>query len=370
MSDSVDLVTEQLPDFNNEDHPNQMDVQYKDILNWIIETGMGTQDRTGVGRITQVGGYLSFEMDSGFPLPTVRGVPFKSPIAEMCGFIHGFTSADSFRMLGCNYWDKNANDPGKNNSNAWLTNPFREGKDHLGNVYGAQWRYWEDTRVVYAKDANYAAKVQSYKDRGYSLLVETQELVVFQKHIDQLAECVATIISNPDSRRILFHGWNPGALAEIALPACHLLYQFIPLEDKLNLVLYIRSSDTVLGLPSNVAGGAFLLHVISKLTGRIPDRLVVMTGDAHVYLNHLDGVAEFVDKPSSCAYNKDGKLVDLVYTGSDINLAKDYDPESESFVELTHRCTDALNKIHPSNWEVVNYEHQGKVDPDLLPMAV
>lgn len=226
----------------------------------------------------------------GFPAVTTKKLAFKSVIGELVGFLRATRNASEFRALGCKVWDQNANE-----NEQWLANPYRLGPDDLGPVYGVQWRQWPGYKLI---DSKSTEQISHAKERGYRVVSIIQdegvEKVLLYKAIDQIRECLDTIIKDPGSRRILFHGWNCADLDSVALPACHLLYQFIPntITKEISLCLYIRSNDVGLGTPFNLAEGAALLHLIGRLTGYQPRWLTYFIGDAHIYENHVEMLKE------------------------------------------------------------------------------
>lgn len=163
----------------------------------------------------------------------------------------------------------------------------------LGPIYGKQWRAWNAYKLLKIDDS---AKIADATNRGYKGLAyfdhpETGEPVgLFHKKIDQLRQCLDTIVKNPDDRRILFHAWNPAELEEMALPPCHLLYQFLPdsVRRELSLSVYIRSQDLGLGFPANVIEASALLALVARLTGFRPRWIKYTMGDAHLYENQLE----------------------------------------------------------------------------------
>ena len=226
----------------------------------------------------------------GFPAVTTKKLAFKSVIGELVGFLRATRNASEFRALGCKVWDQNANE-----NEQWLANPYRLGPDDLGPVYGVQWRQWPGYKLI---DSKSIEQISHAKERGYRAVSIIQdegvEKVLLYKAIDQIRECLDTIINDPGSRRILFHGWNCADLDSVALPACHLLYQLIPntITKEISLCLYIRSNDVGLGTPFNLAEGAALLHLIGRLTGYRPRWFTYFIGDAHIYENHVDMLKE------------------------------------------------------------------------------
>lgn len=221
--------------------------QYQDMLRVILSTGKTMPDRTGVGRITVPGYTLKADLRKEFPALNLRKAPIKAPVDEMRGFLQAVTNALDFDKLGCKFWYQNANE-----NKAWLGNPFREGENDCGPIYGAGWTKWPAyTKVSYRADNDkYDEQVAKLVSEGWVSLGEVTDVdahdgqfhncELFYKEINQFKDCIKLIINNPDSRRVLFHGWNPATLNQVSLPACHLLYQFICLEDELHLITYQR----------------------------------------------------------------------------------------------------------------------------------
>lgn len=226
--------------------------QYLDLVQSIFDTGSWQDNRTGVRTLSMPGAMMRFDLQEGFPAVTTKKLAFKSAVGEMVGFLRGSRNAAEFRALGCKVWDQNANE-----NTQWLANPFRKGDDDLGEIYGVQWRKWPAYKQVPRSNA---AAIEQALQQGYRQIAEGEEngqaYVVLYKAIDQVRQCVDTIINDPGSRRILFHGWNCAQLDEMALPPCHLLYQFHPNVEtrEISLTLYIRSND--LGLLSDVGKSA------------------------------------------------------------------------------------------------------------------
>jgi thymidylate synthase len=256
--------------------------QYLDLVRSILDTGTWQENRTGIRTISMPGAMLRFDLQQGFPAVTTKKLAFKSAIGELVGFLRASRSAADFRDLGCKVWDANANQ-----NPQWLANPYREGPDDLGDVYGVQWRKWPAYKVL---DASASERIADATARGYRAVTEFDEnggrKVLMYKAIDQLRQCLDTIMQNPADRRILFHAWNPAVLEEIALPACHLLYQFLPnaARREISLCLYIRSNDVGLGTPFNLTEGAALLHLVGRLTGYTPRWFSYFIGDAHIFV--------------------------------------------------------------------------------------
>lgn len=321
--------------------------QYLDLVADVIKRGSLQSNRTGVKTISLPGAMLRFDLQEGFPAITTRKLAFKSAIGEMVGFLRGVNNAAEFRALGCKVWDQNANE-----NQQWLDNPFRKGADDLGEIYGVQWRQWPAYKRIALSNP---AAIGLALGQGYTQLAQAEEdgeaYVVLYKAIDQIRQCVDTIIKDPGSRRILFHGWNCAQLDEMALPPCHLLYQFHPNAEtrEISLTLYIRSNDLGLGTPFNLTEGAALLSLIGRLTGYTPRWFTYFIGDAHVYENHLSMLTEQLDReplPAPRLVISD-RVPEFAKTGV-------YQPE---WLEL----------IEPSDFSLEGYEHH---PPMTAPMAV
>ncbi|KMQ80298.1 Thymidylate synthase [Candidatus Burkholderia pumila] len=321
--------------------------QYLDLVQAILDTGTWQGNRTGIRTINMPGAMLRFDLQQGFPAVTTKKLAFKSAIGELVGFLRASKSAADFRALGCKVWDANANE-----NSQWLENPYRQGLDDLGDVYGVQWRKWPAYKLV---DALAGDQIADATNRGYQLVtsfVENgREQVLLYKAIDQLRQCLDTIIEHPTDRRILFHAWNPAKLDEIALPACHLLYQFLPnaTTREISLCLYIRSNDVGLGTPFNLTEGAALLHLVGRLTGYKPRWFTYFIGDAHIYDNQLDMLNEQLKRepfPSPQLIISD-RVPDYAVT--------------------RHYELEWLEKVEPKDFALEGYRHH---EPLTAPMAV
>jgi thymidylate synthase len=214
--------------------------QYHDLLRHVLAHGVRKADRTGTGTVSVFGHQMRFDLGAGFPLLTTKKVHLKSVIHELLWFLQGDTNIAYLKENGVSIWDE-----------------WADANGNLGPIYGYQWRSWP------AADG---------------------------RHIDQIAEVLATLKSNPDSRRIIVSAWNVGALADMKLPPCHAFFQFYVADGKLSCQLYQRSADIFLGVPFNIASYALLTLMIAQATGLQPGEFVHTLGDAHIYLNHLEQV--------------------------------------------------------------------------------
>ncbi len=213
--------------------------QYLDLLSHTIKNGIKKDDRTGTGTISTFGYQMRFNMQDGFPLLTTKKLHIRSILHELLWFIKGETNLKYLHDNNVTIWDEWANNNGD-----------------LGPIYGYQWRNWT------AREGN----------------------------IDQLRQVIDSIKNNPNSRRHIVSAWNVGDIPQMALPPCHILYQFYVADGKLSLQLYQRSADLFLGVPFNIASYAYLLMMVAQVTGLEPWDFVHTLGDAHIYLNHIDQV--------------------------------------------------------------------------------
>lgn len=321
--------------------------QYLDLVRTVLETGDWQENRTGVRTISMPGAMMRFDLRDGFPAVTTRKLAFKSAVGELVGFLRASRSAADFRALGCKVWDQNANENAQ-----WLANPYRTGSDDLGEVYGVQWRQWPAYKVV---DGALEAQVADALGRGFQVVTrfveDGREKVLLYKAVDQLRQCLDTIVNNPTDRRILFHGWNWAQLDQMALPPCHLLYQFLPnvTRREISLCLYIRSNDLGLGTPFNITEGVALLTLVGRLTGYTPRWFTYFIGDAHIYENHLEMLHEQLQRepfPSPKLVLSE-RVPDFAATGR-------YQPE---WLEL----------VEPGDFSLEAYRHH---PPLTAPMAV
>ncbi|WEF34686.1 thymidylate synthase [Pseudoduganella chitinolytica] len=321
--------------------------QYQQLIETVLAEGSWQDNRTGIRTLSVPGAMMRFDLAKGFPAVTTKKLAFKSVVGELCAFLRASRSAADFRALGCKVWDQNANE-----NRQWLDNPFRAGTDDLGPVYGVQWREWPAYKLL---DAAATAQIDAARANGFSVVAPLSdngvERVLLYKAVDQLRECLDTIVHNPGSRRILFHGWNPAVLDEVALPACHLLYQFIPnaTTKEISLCLYVRSNDIGLGTPFNIAEAAVLLALVGRLTGYTPRWFSYFVGDAHIYENHLDMVREQLQREPY-------PLPRLVIAD-----------RVPAFAETGRYEPAWLERIEPSDFSLEGYLHH---PPLTAPMAV
>jgi len=221
-------------------HP---EYQYLNLMADIIKNGK-TKHTRGIHDIKSIfGTQVRFDMRYGFPLLTTKRMPFKILLHELLWFVSGSSEVGYLHDHNIRYWD----------------GFLHENKTDLGRVYGVQWRHW-------------------MRPDG--------------SEFDQLQWCIDQIKTNPDSKGIIVSAWNAGELNEMRLPPCHTLFQFDVTDNKLRLHLYQRSWDVFLGAPFNIAQYALLLHMVAYLTATKPRELIISTGSAHLYKNHLEAAKQ------------------------------------------------------------------------------
>lgn len=249
---------------------NYQELQVHDLYGSCLAAPLRTE-RTGKGTYAIFAERLQFDLRLGFPLMTSKFVPFQSVLSELLWFVEG--SGDERRLAEILHGTRDSSKTTIWTDNAtasyWIDKAKFEGD--LGRVYGVQWRAWKTGRHVPTPDA----------DGHIWHLEET---------VDQLAQVIDKIRTNPTDRRIIMTAWNPGELDQMALPPCHMFCQFFVSEGHLDLLMYQRSVDTFLGLPFNIASYATLQHMVAHVTGLKPRMLTLDLGDTHIYANHVDQV--------------------------------------------------------------------------------
>ncbi len=223
--------------------------QYLELLEEIKMNGVNRPDRTGVGTRAIFGATMRFDMADGFPAVTTKSLYWKGVKEELLWMISGSSDVRELQEKGVHIWDANAN------ADYWVNNARFEGD--LGRVYGQQWRAWGE---------------------------ECGEA------IDQLAKVIQQIKDDPYGRRHIVSAWNPQELNMMALPPCHLLYQFFVVEGRLSVLMYQRSADMFLGVPFNIASYSLLLHMVAQVTELEVGEFIHILGDTHIYLNHFEAV--------------------------------------------------------------------------------
>lgn len=213
---------------------------YLDLMQEVLRRGTKKSDRTGTGTLSLFGRQIRFDLEKGFPATTTKRLYIKGVIHELLWFLMGSTNIKYLKDNGVGIWDEWADDEGE-----------------LGPIYGAQWRHWD------APDG---------------------------RTIDQIAQVIEAIKTNPDSRRLIVSAWNVAQLEEMRLPPCHCLFQFHVAEDRLSCHLYQRSADLFLGVPFNIASYSLLTMMVAQVTGLGVGEFIHTFGDVHIYLNHIEQV--------------------------------------------------------------------------------
>lgn len=223
--------------------------QYLDLLERILEHGVERPDRTKTGTRSVFGHMMRFDLSAGFPLLTTKKLHTRSIIYELLWMIRGETNVRWLQENRVRIWNEWADKDGE-----------------LGPIYGKQWRAWS----------------------AYDQVPGSHPPIFTERAVDQLKEAVDRIRSDPYSRRHVVIAWDPGEIPKMALPACHMMYQFYVADGKLSCLMYQRSADVFLGVPFNIASYALLTMMIAHVTGLSPGEFVHALGDAHLYLNHLE----------------------------------------------------------------------------------
>ncbi len=225
--------------------------QYLELVAQVLHEGEEKKDRTGTGTRSVFGVQKKYDLREGFPLLTTKKVLFSAVVRELLWFLKGST---------------NINDGLKEYTPIW--NAWADEHGELGPIYGYQWRKWE--------------KFVWEESRG----------AYHKEYVDQITRAIEMIKKNPDSRRIIVSAWNVADIDRMALPPCHAFFQFYVINGRLDCQLYQRSADIALGVPFNIASYSLLLMMVAQECGLIPGIFVHTIGDAHIYLNHIDGLKE------------------------------------------------------------------------------
>jgi thymidylate synthase len=229
--------------------------QYHELVKRVLAEGERREDRTGTGTLSVFGAQTRYDLREGFPMLTTKKVLWSGVVRELLWFLRGSTNVRDELTQHTPIWD------------AWA-----DSKGELGPIYGHQWRRWGAPFTQHERDQK-------------PLLGERQE-----PGIDQLQQAIDLIRNDPNSRRIIVSAWNVADIPHMALPPCHALFQFYVSNGRLDLQLYQRSADIALGVPFNIASYALLLMLVAKECGLTPGVLIHTLGDAHIYLNHVEGL--------------------------------------------------------------------------------
>jgi thymidylate synthase len=266
--------------------------QYVDLITEILESGETKEDRTGTGTISVFGTQHKYDLRKGFPLVTTKKMPFKVIVSELLCFIRGETSKQAFKDMNCHIWDEWCN-PKKvpEGLSEEERKAFQLKEDDLGRIYGKQWTDWK----------GYISRNETVISEGslYETRVDKDGFAVGEYSpysVNQLQNAIDTIKTNPDSRRIIVSAWNPAELDQMALPPCHMFFQFYVVNGRLDCQLYQRSADVALGVPFNIASYAVLMHMVAKECDLEAGIFTHTIGDAHIYLDHVDKINEQITR--------------------------------------------------------------------------
>lgn len=276
--------------------------QYQDLIKDIFENGYETDDRTGTGTIALFGTKLRWDLTKGFPAVTTKKLAWKACIAELIWFLSGSTNVNDLRLIqhdsliqGKTVWDENYENQAKDLG-------YHSGE--LGPIYGKQWR-----------------------DFG---------------GVDQIVEVIDRIKKLPNDRRQIVSAWNPAELKQMALPPCHMFYQFNVRNGYLDLQWYQRSVDVFLGLPFNIASYAALVHIVAKMCNLIPGDLIFSGGNTHIYMNHVEQCKEILRR----------EPMDLCEL--EINLPEEFILFWDTKTQLSW-----INSLKPSDFVLKDYQSHG-----------
>ena len=312
--------------------------QYLDLLQDVLDNGTVRDDRTGVGTIAVFGRQIRFNMADGFPAVTTKALAWKAVVSELLWFLEGSTNEHRLAEI------KNDNKPyaeltEKERKTIWTANYENQGKalgytdGELGRIYGSQWVSFRGITESRDETADRHNAYYNGRNTWYHLI-----------EVNQVKNVINEIKNNPNSRRLVVSAWNPVDLNNCVLPPCHILYQFDVDGDKLSLMWVQRSVDCGTGLPFNIASYALLLHMVARMTGKIPHELIGSLGNTHIYKNHIEQVKEQLSRTPH-------KLPQLEL------------PEHADYSNID----SFLKSVKTSDFKLLNYEHDA---PLKYPMAV
>jgi len=286
---------------------DNQEMEYLDLVQRVIVEGKNKTDRTGTGTRSLFGTMMRYDLGETFPLLTTKRVYWKGVVEELLWFLRGQTDSKILSSKGVTIWDKNGSKDFLEKSG------FKDRREgDLGPVYGFQWRHF---------GAHYQTCDTDYTNQG----------------IDQLSQVINQIKTNPDSRRHIVSAWNVSDLNKMALPPCHVLYQFYVVDGRLSCLMYQRAADMGLGVPFNIASYALLTCMVAKMTNLLPGEFVHVMGDTHVYLNHIGPLQEQLKRkpdpfPILEINYQEGKPLDQ-YTLADFHLVG-YHPQHSIHMDM------------------------------------
>ena len=290
---------------------SQLESNYQSILNDIARKGSWVTNRTGIDTKFIPSAMIQHDMSEGFPLMSLRRLFWKGGTAEAQGFLRGCQSALEFEALGCKFWTDNANMPSKGSTTSqWLESKYRKGGNDLGDIYGVQWRKWKVDDTLY---------------------------------IDQIKNALDALNDRPSDRRILVTAWNPDAVQhqKAALPPCH--DSFLLMVDVQKNLLHLswrqRSTDFILGTPTNLVCYGFILELFARLTGYAAGTLTGHLDNVHIYENHLHAVEPLL-------YRKSMGLPQLAFSSNIPRWVKDTTQQLKVVESITNQDLTMVNYLH------------------------
>jgi thymidylate synthase len=264
--------------------PRHEEYQYLELLDHILKYGNEKGDRTGTGTKSIFGAQMRFNLRDSFPLLTTKKMYWKGIVEELLFFIRGETNTKLLEDKGVKIWEGNTSREFLDKHNP----PLRYPEGEAGPVYGFQWRNWNGTYEAKAEATEFEQK--NYKDGGYAFIPKNEKYTIhkLQDGIDQLANLVETLRTNPNDRRMILTAWNPSQNDLMCLPSCHSFSQFYVANGELSCHMTQRSCDLFLGYGFNLSSYSLLTCILANLVGLKPGDFIWSGGDTHIYLNHID----------------------------------------------------------------------------------
>jgi len=314
-----------------------VDVQYQRILERIRNFGVMQGNRTDKDAQFIPSATIECDLRDGFPALTTKKLYFKGAIGEICCFLRGETSAETFRRMGCKFWDSDANE-----NKTWLDSPFRKGTDDIGLAYGRTWRKRKINMVAGSPEEAAFFEENGYQRKGE---IKGSDEVLYTRDDDQILEAVNKLINKPEDRRNIFHAWFPELFPMMALPPCHLMYEFV--SDAKNKVLHLtmtqRSCDTLLGVPMNIFGSALILKIFAEATGYTAGKLTHNMTNVHLYDNQFEQAEVQMSREPKLLCDVDVKISDALVEARKKGEIK------------VDEVMDFINTLSPDDIEVKNY---------------
>jgi len=311
-----------------EDKPTRSDTwewQYLDLVRDILEYGDDRVDRTGVGTRALFAKTIDIDLKKGFPAPTTKKLAWKAMVTELIWFLRGSSDERELCELVHGTRDSAKRTIWSDNAQAVYWKPKAKFDGDLGPVYGVQWRKYKKYDVKQYGEAI---------DHGDGITYLNAKVTVTE--IDQIADLIHKLKTNPTDRRMIISAWNPAELSDMALPPCHMMAQFFVAKGELSCQMYQRSVDTMLGLPFNIASYALLTHMLAQVCGLKVGRLIMNLGDVHIYKNHIQGAEAQLDREPmetpTLVMNKEIMDIDS-FTFADFKL-ENYNPQESIKLEM------------------------------------